>query len=410
MRRSLLLIFGALLPGVSVLAPGCSCAGDPPPTVDAGSDAPAVDAWTAPDAWSFQIAPHAPGSVVPDQGGTRLTHPQLVVITYADDPNRATLEADAAWVATSGWLTTVGAEYGIGDGSVLANVRRTDAAPVSTTTAEIQAMLEAGVNDHSLPRAADGTLHDVLYLIYFPSTTTITDPDLGQSCMSYGGYHFEGRDAGGVPFAYAVIPACTAFNPSLTDLEFEEEAVSHEVIEAATDALPTSDPAYAFPQRGPDYSPWLYVGPELADLCALRVGPNAAYREGGFVATRMWSNAIAAAGNADPCIPDSGVPFRSISITPDTIQFITAGESITFAIDAWTTAPVPDYQLYAAVSGGTFMPDAVLDRTVVNNGAHATLTVTAPAGSPSGAYALVYVEVVTRTTEYDGIPVVVVVP
>lgn len=407
----------ALALALAVSLAGC---GGPTPLgdVDGGSGDAGPDAWTSPDdawsppdAWHFAVAPHEPTALVPNQGGVILAHPQLVVITYADDPNRDTIEAYASWMASSTWLTSVGAEYGVGGGTVLANVRLTTAAPDTTTTPDIQAMLRAGIDDGTLPRAADGSFHDVLYVVYFPAHTTISDPDLGTSCMSYGGYHYETPATSGLLFSYAVIPACSGFNPSLTDLEFIEEATSHEVIEAATDALPVSMPAWAYSQGGPDYSPWLYVGSELADLCALRIGPSAAYREGPWVATRMWSNAAAMAGDRDPCIPDSGQPYRAVSITPSTIQFVAAGASMDFALDAWTTAPVADFTLYAAAAGGTFVPSSVsIDRTTVNNGDHATLTVGVPAGTASGTYALVYVEVVTSGTEYDGFPVVVVVP
>lgn len=386
------------------------CDGGQAPPADGGTDAPSPpDAWVPPDAWSFAIAPHGPGTVVPDQGGARLMHPQLVIITFADDPNRATLEAHAAWVASSSWLPTVGAEYGVGAATILANVRRTDAAPNTITTAGIEALLSAGVADHSLPRAADGTFHDVLYVIYFPQHTSITDPMLGDSCVSYGGYHYEIAN-GGSPFSYAVIPNCTAFNPALTPLEFEEEAMTHEVIEAATDALPTSDPAFEFSQSGLEYSPWLFVGPELADLCALHVSPNAYVREGEFVATRMWSNAAAAAGDRDPCIPaQTALPYYTVSVSPDTAQYLAAGTSRTFALDAWTTGPMADFQLYPVVAGGTLNPNVSIDQTLVNNGDHATLTVTMPAGATSG-YALIYVETVVSMSEFDAIPVVVYIP
>lgn len=378
---------------------------------DAGADAwtPPDDAWTAPDAWGFTIAPHAQGTTIPNQGGAILAHPQLVLITYSDVADRDTLEAYGAWLVSSTWLTTIGAEYGVGAGTVLANVRLTTPAPNTTTTLDIQNALRGWIDDGTAPRAADGSFHDVLYVVVFPSHTTITDPDLGQSCVAYGGYHYEMTSTAGDPFSYAVIPTCSGFNPSLTDLEFVEEAISHELSEAATDALPLSGPAWAFSQTGPDYSPWLYVGPELADLCALRVGPNGAYREGAWVATRFWSNAAALAGDRDPCVPDSGQPYRGLGITPNAIQFVTAGMAATFTLDVWTTTPVPDFQLYAAPAAGGFTPDVTLDVTTVNNGDHSTLTVTVPAGAASGSYALVYVEVVTSSTEYDGIPVVVVV-
>jgi hypothetical protein len=390
------------------LAPmGCD---SPPASVDAAMDLPDTfvppdDAWTPPDAWTFVPAEHD-ATVIADQGGARLAHPQLVIITFSDDTNRASIEADAAWIVGSDWLTTVGAEYGIGHGSILANVRRTDAAPDTITTSDIETLLTNGIADHSLPTAADGTFDDVLYAIFFPEHTHISDPMLGDSCMAYGGYHYEAMAATG-RFSYAVIPFCPHFTPSLTGMEFEQEAFSHELIEAATDALPTTSPAFEFARSGFSYSPWLFVGPELADLCALRVGPRASVREAGFVATRMWSNAAAAAGDRDPCIPaDPTLPYYSVAVSPASVQFVAAGTTTTFDVVAWTTAPMPDFAVYTAPVGPATVT-ASLDRTTMNNGDHAMLTVTVPAGTPTDSYALVYVEYGTSGSEYDAQPVVV---
>jgi hypothetical protein len=394
----------------AALALGCDT---PPPLasdafVDDDASSELVDAGQ--DAAMFQIGAHAPGTIVPDQHGTRLTHPQIVVITYADDPNRATLEADAAWLVTSNWLTTVGAEYGIGSGAVLGNVRLTDNAPVTIQGRDIETLIQGWVTDHTVPRAADGTFTDVLYVLYFPSTTHIRDPDLGDSCVAYGGYHYEIANAGS-PFSYAVMPNCPGFAPGLSAIEFEEAAFAHEVIEAATDARPTSHPAFEFSQLGSFVSPWLFVGPELADLCALRVSPVSYPREAGFTASRLWSNAAAMANDRDPCVPaNPATPYYALSITPDYIVMASPGSSVTYELDAWTTVPMADFQIYAAASGGTFVPGISVDHTIVNNGDHATLTVTVPAGTPAGSYALVYVEAVVSSTEYSATPVVVYLP
>lgn len=371
---------------------------------------PSRDAWTPP----FAIAPHGPAPIVPDQGGRHMRHPQLVVITYADDPNRATLEAQARWLVGSSWLTTVGAEYGVGAGSILGVVERTVAAPATISGPEIQALLRAGIADHSLPTPAGGDLGEALYVAYFPAHTTITDPLLGTSCETHAGYHNETTTADGRPFSYAVIPSCGSSNPLLSDVEQEEEALTHEVIEAATDSLPFTAPGFAFSTTALVPSPWLVAGAELADLCEYRFGPSAFVREGGFVAARVWSNAAAALNDRDPCAPaDLAVAYGSLSITPDEIVGVPAGSSTTFDVTAWTTARMPSLQVAALTSmatPGMFTPDAVLDHTSMNNGDHATLTVSAPFGTPSGYFGIVYVQVTNSTGDTDLLPVVVGVP
>jgi hypothetical protein len=374
------------------------------------------DAFVPPDRWMppFTIAEHAASTPVPDLGGPRMTHPQLVVITYADDENRATLEAHARWLVTSSWLTTVGAEYGIGTGSILANVERTDAAPNFITQDELEALLVAGIADHSLPSAPDGTLDEVLYLAYFPSHTTVTDESFGESCVAYGGFHFEVEN-GGRPFAYAVIPSCGSSMPELTSVENEEQTVAHEVLEAASDRLPDTNPAFRFTDSGFTFSPWLFVGGELADLCELAGGESAIVRDGSFVAVRIWSNAAAIRNDRDPCIPaDPTVPYFSVAITPDRAVEVGAGSSTTFDLAGWSTAPVPDFdvQAFASAGGpGTFMADVFVVRPSMNNGDHATLTVSVPPGTPSNSYAIVYVAATARgSSDYRYSPVVVYVP
>jgi hypothetical protein len=385
------------------------------PVNDGGTDAwvgndaaPMVDAWTAPDAWMFAPADHGPAPIIPDQHGRRFAHPQLVIITFADEPNRAAIEAHASWLVGSNWLTTVGADYGIGSGTILQNVHRTDNAPDSIAQTAVEQLLVTGLTDHSLPTAADGTFEGILYVLYFPTHTHITDPMFGDSCRAYGGYHFEGM-AGGLPFSYAVVPSCPGFNPSLADAESEQEAAAHEIIEAATNARPRTAPAFSFSQTSIDLSPWIFIGGEVADLCALRVGNTSYVRESGFVASRVWSNSAAMANDRDPCIPDDPTaPYTSVSISPANVVFAPAGSTTHFDLVVWSTAPAPAETLYAAPYGGTFTATVSVDRMSVVNGDHATLSVGVPAGTPSNAYGIVYVGLAHSPSDYQGFPVVVV--
>jgi hypothetical protein len=101
-------------------------------------------------------APHRPQIVLPNRGGPVLRHPALVTITFAGDPRRERLEEHARWIVDSSRLTTVGAEYGVGRGTVAGTVVLPDAAPAATTNAEIEAMLARGIGDGSIPTPPDG--------------------------------------------------------------------------------------------------------------------------------------------------------------------------------------------------------------------------------------------------------------
>jgi hypothetical protein len=232
--------------------------------------------------------------------------------------------------------------------------------------------------------------------------------------MTHAGYHNETTTADGQPFSYAVIPNCGSFTGWLTDVEQEEEALSHEVIEAATDARPFNDVAFAFSANDPTWSPWLLAGAEVADLCEYRQGPAAFVRESGFVACHVWSNAAARANDRDPCLPaDLAVPYGTVSVTPDAIQPVAVGSSITFDVTAWTNMRMPALSVVAfagAASTQLFMPDVTLDRSSMNNGDHATLTVRAPIGTASGLYGIVYIQVMNTMGDTDLVPVGVYTP
>jgi hypothetical protein len=396
----------------------------PLPSSDAGDAALSPDAWSAlpdawsppPDAWSppdagFVTAAHPPLPIVPDQGGPRLTHPQIIVVTYADDPNRGVIEDHARWMVSSPWLTTVAGEYGVGAASLVGVVVRTEPSPDVIDDAEIRAALEADVSAGVLPRPPGGSLANAVYLFYFPRHTSVTEgiatSMLAHSCEQFLGYHYEGS-VRGEPVAYAVIADCPPA-ADVTALESLEETAGHELVEAATDPMPVSHPAWAFGQMS--LSPWLAVGPELADLCALRAGTTSHYFEGGFANARIWSNAAAARGDRDPCLPDTGAIYASIAIAPDTAQPVTAGGSVTFDIVGWSTGPAASWGLYAmGTSTGTFTPTADLSVTTSNNGERATLTVGAPPSTPSGSFGLVMVDVVRSASDYEAFPVLVYVP
>jgi hypothetical protein len=246
-------------------------------------------------------------------------------------------------------------------------------------------------------------------VIYFPEHTTITQNAPGgmtyRSCQSYGGYHFEVH-RNGLNFSYAAIPSCPGFAEwNLSTLEYEELATAHEVIEAATDALPDTNPAFSLTVDA--FSPWILIGGEIGDLCSL--SPSE-YREGDFVAQRIWSNAAAMANDRDPCIPaDPAVPYYAVAAAPDMIQMVAAGGAATFELTAWSTAAIPAWTVSNSTQG-TFTPTVNLTATRMNNGDHATLTVHVPAGTASQSYAIVYVFAMRTRSDYHVTPVAVYVP
>jgi hypothetical protein len=359
-----------------VVAAGCGSSAAQAP------DAIAIDA--------FPTAPHTAYPQVPNLGGPVLAHPQLITVTFANDTRAPMLEAFAQWIVGSSWLATVGPDYGIGTGAVTGVAHRPETPPDMMASADIEAYLAAGVMDGSIPQpAAPATLADALYIVYYPSTTAITatfvDGIIKHSCSDFGGYHGEVR-VNGLSFAYAAIPTCAGVIPGLTDLETTETIVSHEFIEAATDAAPISAPAY---QLRPDPTDAWYTAfefeVEVGDLCEV---PSLFVREAGFVAQRIWSNTAVAAGG-EPCLPvDPTLPAFGVTATPGDTQHIAPGASLDITLTGWSTGAVADWKLAAQFFSNPGITGkrvgASLGAMTLGNGGMATVHITVPAGAASG--------------------------
>lgn len=331
---------------------------------------------------------------VTDGGGPVMAHVQLVPIFYANDADTAMLTSFSQWIVGSQWLKTVGADYGVGTGSVPKVVQRPDAAPATIDDSGIVSLLYAGVADGSLPRPAA----DVLYMIYFPATTTITaGPD--KSCEAFGGYHNSAR-RGGVELSYAVIAACTGFVDGLNDLEDREVVASHELIEAATDPLPDNHPSF---QLDDPTSSWFGFGTEVGDLCQ-RPDTTEIVRESGFVAQRTWSTSAAAAEH-DPCVPGATADYFNLVVQSPGVLRIAPGGHAPVTLRAWATG---------AARGTTWQLDAegakmnaqtlTLSASMIKDGATVSLDVALPQTAQLGDQAQFVVFSATSNTNYSILP------
>jgi hypothetical protein len=325
----------------------------------------------------FKTAAHAEPVQVVDLGGPTLKSLQLVTITYANDSLRATDEAFGAWVVTSDWFATVGKDYGLGPGTSLPPVELAESAPATISDLEIDAALTGWIGTGTIPPPTQ----EILYLLYFPAGTTITDAQSGTiGCTIAAGYHSE--DLTSTPqFAYAVVPTC-ATGTSGTVASEVQGAASHEILEAATDPFPNGAPAFQLPSD----NPWAIgsEGQELADLCFPLTTVDAA-----FTVSRIWSNSSAAAGGAS-CVPASSTaPYFDVAASPSSLS-LAAGTSGTVVLTGWATAELPPWSigfsmLQGAAGTASFDPSPRLSETTIANGGDVVLTVTAPAGTPSGS-------------------------
>jgi hypothetical protein len=186
-----------------------------------------------------------------------------------------------------------------------------------------------------------------IYLFFTPPGTTVTWMGTQTSCADFDAFHGE-DDLGEVAIPYIVGAACPGYDgPTVNDLQERTIAVSHELLEAATDPFPDTAPAF----NGEDTADavWtLSVEGEIADLCELELDPYVALPDGSFV-QRSWSNQAAAAGT-NPCVPaPPGKPyFNAVPDLPDTVSIygvsapgvvIPVGGSRTIVLHLFSDAP-----------------------------------------------------------------------
>jgi hypothetical protein len=307
----------------------------------------------------FTPAPHAPFPQVPYQDGGLILAPQLVTVTFPDDPYTSELVAFAASVEESMWWTTVLLGYCEGKSGPCIKAGATPSsvvypsAPAASYTdsttggpSTLQTWLASAIQSGDLPAPAPGDISNTLYLLYFPATTQIS-LDGTSGCQNADGYHaammYKGQQ---VP--YAAISECPGAGmgvPAITTLQGTTITASHEIIEAATDPSDVST-GYYLNLNDPGTYGWNDIeGGEVADLCVDVFGfDQDEWPEGDFTVQRIWSNTQAAAGG-DPCSPLT-TDYVYFNAAPKQSFFVMdVGSTVTFEIDAFSVAPREDWTL-----------------------------------------------------------------
>jgi hypothetical protein len=266
------------------------------------------------------------------------------------------------------WLPAVGAEYGVASGTHEL-VTLPGPAPTDVTTDTIPDDIAEGIASGALPP----TTPDTLYIMVYPQGVTMD----GEPCppgSPYGlGYHDEAETSAG-HLTYAVVQSCHQQDPAQL-----QNVISHELIEAATDARPMTEPGL---QLALD-NPWTNVlGAEVGDLCSFALATD-----GAFTATRSYSNAAAAVGGS-PCVPAPAGPYFNIDVPGEAVLSAAPGASIDIPIIGWSTAPIDDWSIIAVPGGySVVMADLSLDESTINNGGSAVLTVGIPQSALPGQVA-----------------------
>jgi len=370
-----------------------------PPPPDAHPEASNDGAADAP-AGTVYPAVHPAMPQVVSAGGPVMKAPKFVVITFAGDTLIPSIDDFVAKVAASQtyWSGTT-AEYGVGPIASVTNVTLTETPATTLQDSDVQAWLmqkltgasadagalEAGAHDGGTVGSAvlpppDG---DTVYMIYYPSTTTVT-LDGGESCNAFYGYHNDFNLAGSSYVTYSVVARCPPF-PSTSAIDSLAAIASHEMIEAVTDPQVADNPAYLQPDLA--HLAWAVpAGGELGDMCAGYGNVFYTPTDVPYLVQRSWSNKAAAAGH-DPCQPDGATPyFNAAAVLTQTLTVndpmlgmysnvglkIPVGGSATIDLDLYSDGPTSGpFTVTASDLSSLFGGPAELD---VSFGGQATAT------------------------------------
>ncbi|MEO8878222.1 MAG: hypothetical protein ABI461_21695 [Polyangiaceae bacterium] len=262
-------------------------------------------------------------------GGPVLRDPRIVPITYVGDTLADQIEDFSGSIGCTDYWRQTTAEYGVNQAQMLTPVRLTTEAPATISDSTIRTFISGQINAKAT--GFFNTSTEVLYVFYFPSTTTIElqgATSCSQSSQSFGGYHDSFVMPGGKQIAYAVVARCGG-----DDMDAVTAAATHELIEATTDPYPLSATNSAY--LNPDDAHIVYAffgGGEAGDLCEFNRDADYIPSDYPFTVQRTWSNRSILAGH-DPCVPAPSTPFvAGIPDQPDNVGVQYLGNGTTRGI------------------------------------------------------------------------------
>jgi len=336
--------------------------------VDAGGDA------------GFVPGDHPPMPQVASSGGPVIAKPSFVPVSFANDSLQGDIDAFVGAMAKTTYFEDVIGEYGVAKPTIAKPIHIAETVPANILDADIQGFIRSKVMDQTLPAPDANTL----YVLFYPPGTTI-ELDGRKSCATFHGYHGEVA-VGQQSAAYAVIARCSGIPEApVMGIQYVSAVASHEIVEALTDPLVYTNPAFAMPDR--DHIGFAFLGlAELADMCAL--DGDAFYTPSDFPYTmqRIWSNALALQGH-DPCVPNvkKTTYIMAVPELEDTIGSvygktkgvkIPVGQEKTIAVDLFSDGPIDSWDVRAIEpSSMNSTLDLALDRTSGTNGDKLMLTI-----------------------------------
>jgi hypothetical protein len=324
---------------------------------------------TPPDLAGLPPADHDPTQHAPEltMGTTfkqsTITAPNIWTVVWKGDAatTGAKVQSFMTWMLTSDYWIKGNADYAVGAGTPGTNViELTTAPPATITDAALASLIDKNVGVTAGWPAKSANL--IISFVLNPNTTVTNGGASG--CVDFDGYHYLSTTQ---RIPYLVNAYCMDTTTNMPDWDNLTVTISHEASEAAVD--------YNLQKNRVEISngqPYLGGG-ELGDMClSLNAGitaPSGAV----YQVQRLYSNNVAIANVADPCLPSDGKAYFGASFYGDTgagadVNTITVKRDssgngqATFNIEPFaydsTVGPVRFY-IYGPVvpAGVTFSPD-----------------------------------------------------
>jgi hypothetical protein len=375
-----------------LLLPAIACGSPSATNVDAPSNDDSnvvIDAATQLDAPPV-VTGRPTQAILTSRGGPVMAAPKIIMLySVGQSANlRTKIDQVVAAIPGSTYWREITSQYGVGALTVV---------PAQTLPASVAlptSMADAGTY---LVKITDGTHPGIpqsdgntLYSLMLPAT------GFDGACTQFGGFHFDTVGANGKVIIYSMNFNCAAGNPSEVDVA--GVVVSHELIEAATDPLPSTNPAYATVDD--EHVAWaVQFGGENGDLCHTRRDAREPLRVAGVTVSPAWSNQSAMAGH-DPCVPAPATPYfyaaADVPLVTDAMGsqryvMLAMGQSVTIDVKLYSDAVVTAWDLSTQLvreQGGTPSLTLTFDDATGNNGDVRRLTIKRDAAGPLQGYSI----------------------
>jgi len=240
------------------------------------------------------------------------------------------------WMLGSDYWKNGVKDYGVGAGAAKGKLVISTAPPATITDATLQSLVTSNVGKNGWPTPNANTI----FSFVLDPKTVVTQGGQPASCVQFDGYHSLTQTTG-VPYLVNAYCNDASGNPDWDDLTV---TMSHEAAEASVDY----DLGHNKVVNSSTKVPYLGGG-ENGDLCLSLNATIAADATTSYVVQRLWSNSVAVANNADPCVPVDdntkwfGAGLVSGNTDPAIINVTRNAQSKsgsqTFKIEAWEMDP-----------------------------------------------------------------------